>query len=154
MVVPALAKVDNVEPGPGKKVELLKCLPLENLVEKIGKKLQLFRFLACVLVADGKGPIGIGEHISKSRELSEKKAGEVALQNFRFLWTKVNYPLEGKCNDVKVTIKPDKYGSGCKGSPLATRVFELMGMVDYDVFGADNTLSYILAINKALLKIK
>ena len=153
MTVPPPAKVRIVEPEPV-KIELLKCLPLENLAEKDGKKTQRFRFLACVMAADGKGSVGFGEKIANTRALAESKAGELALKNLRFVGPKINSNLQGKCQDVTVTIRPAKDGSGCRGSPLARRIFELMGLTDYDIIGSDNTLSCIRAVNKAISKIK
>ena len=154
MIVSPPTKIINYEPEPDKKVELLKCLPLENAFEKDGKKHQRFRFLACVMAADGKGSVGFGEKIANTRALAESKAGELALKNLRFVGLKINTNLHGKCQDVTVTIRPAKDGSGCRGSPLARKIFELMGLTDYDIIGSDNSLSCIRAVNKAISKIK
>ena len=153
MVVPP-AKVRIVQPESDKKYELLKCIPLENLTEKDGKTQQRFRFLVCVMLADGKGSIGIGEKIGKTRSPAESKAREIAEMNFRFVGEKLTTCVEGKCQDVKVVIRAAKKDEGCKGSPLARKIFELIGLTEYDISGSDTTLSCIRAINKALSKIK
>ena len=150
------AKIMIVEPKPEKKYELLKCLTLQNLVEKDGTMQQRFRFLACVVVSNGRGSFGIGEKVANSRLLAESKARAVADKNFRFIGKKITRTVEGKCQDVTVIIEPTLKGGagGGKGSPLAKKLLELIGLTEYAISGSDNTLSCIRAIDKALRKIK
>ena len=129
LVVPP-AKNRIGQPETDKKYELLKCVHLENLTEKDGKVQQRFRCLACVKLADVKGSIGIGQKIGKSRRLAESKAREFAERNFRFVGEKLTTCVEGKCQEVKVVIRAAKKDEGCKGSPLAHTIFELMGWTE------------------------
>ena len=146
------SKVQAVEKENNLKFELLKCTPMQNLREKDGKQEQRFRYLACVAVGDGS--LGIGEKIASSRKLAESKAKEEAMKNIRNIGTKVSQSVDGKCGEVSITINPMTAGSGCTGSILALKIFELAGLTDCSVTGSDNSLSFIRAFNKAIKKIK
>ena len=83
IIVSPPTKICIHEPELDKNVELLKCLPLENVFEKDGKKHQRFRFLACFVVADGKGSIGSGETKMVIREFWRNRELERVVKKYR-----------------------------------------------------------------------
>lgn len=127
-----MAKQEKVR-DPKKKLLEEKVITISK-VTKVTKGGRHFRFLATMVVGNGKGLVGIGtgkanevpEAIGKGTTAANKNLVRVSLVDGRT----IPHEAIGVCGRAKVMIKPAPKGTGIIAGGAARAVLELAGVKD------------------------
>lgn len=142
---------------PSKDPKIIEKPEFETMILKtipIKRQKGSTRILACAVATNGKGKVGFAEKIAATQKLAEEAAKTEALKSIFSVGPQIHQPVKGKCDKVEVTIAPRKNRVSLNQPPLCKLLIKLIGLIDVDVSGADNTLSFIRAFVKALKKAK
>ena len=103
-------------------------------VTKVVKGGRQFRFLATVVVGNGKGKVGIGTGKAKEMPDSVKKATQAASKNLITVELvdnrTISHEIISKVGAVRVMLKPATEGTGVKAGGPVRDVLELAGVKD------------------------
>lgn len=103
-------------------------------VTKVVKGGRQFRFLATVVVGNGKGKVGIGTGKAKEMPDAVKKATQAASKNLITVDLvdnrTISHEIISKVGAVKVMLKPATEGTGVKAGGPVRDVLELAGIKD------------------------
>lgn len=103
-------------------------------VTKVVKGGRQFRFLATVVVGNGKGKVGIGTGKAKEMPDAVKKATQAASKNLITVELvdnrTISHEIISKVGAVRVMLKPATEGTGVKAGGPVRDVLELAGVKD------------------------
>lgn len=142
-----------------KEEGLVEKLIQVNRVAKVVKGGRIFRFVALVVVGDGKGRVGYGR--GKGREVPSaiQKATEAARRDMATVelnGNTIQYAVTGRHAASKVYMQPASEGTGVIAGGTMRAILEAVGIgnVLCKCYGSTNPSNVIRATFKALTSIR